>query len=569
MSDILVDIFPLEVVDNILLFLSEKTLKRLIHGLNENTELRALAISRLYNQFTVYRVEELAEAASLDARVGTMCLHGDEECIKFLRDHPSFVSNILNVKLHVLFFNDYKEYDDIPFRNVEVYMYRCFDPSEIPPNLKLIEVFESDPGMLVKWPVSLTSIILYDQANLKLIELPRNLRELHCQSLGELWDLLPPKLEKLVLVLMNLLSHKFIFPESLKELYIEECYVPHLEEVMTRLPLSLKKLELVLIGLAFSSKSFFPESLNELLVRHCSFIDIVQLVASLPASLRSLKLEVDVGQKLPSLVFPDSIEALDLSGCGLDSLEGFKYPKSLSIFRIKNNKIKELHHSKFLESLTVLNLEMNQISTLSCRFPVLKELFLSRNILTSMDGTTFPELEVLDISAFPSGGIRSIKNVQWPSTLKILKANGHCISDYGQTRLPKGLEELEINITGKLPRLNFPPRLENLKLTLRAHRKYDVSQIGLPTTLQKLEIRNVRSRGLNWKLPHLEKLKLTNFKGRLQVPKSVRKLNLHVEKGEHLKKIWLPQKLDRCSIHCSSGEFNDAISKLLLDYDSM
>lgn len=69
----------------------------------------------------------------------------------------------------------------------------------------------------------------------------------------------------------------------------------------------------------------------------------------------------------------------------------------------------------------------NQFATLdSSDFPnLLRELHVSNNCSTNLDGATFPDLEVLDISSYTGGGIKSMKDFRLPCTLKILKANGH------------------------------------------------------------------------------------------------------------------------------------------------
>lgn len=120
--------------------------------------------------------------------------------------------------------------------------------------------------------------------------------------------------------------------------------------------------------------------------------------------------------------------------------------------------------------------------------------------------------------------------------------------DFEQTRLTESLENLEIDISGKPQKLIFPPVLIRLKLTLPARQRTEIPCLDLPKTLRELVIANGRSTGIDWKLPRLKELDLTDFKCRLKVPPSVRHLNLHFQNGEHLNSILLAQELDWCSI---------------------
>lgn len=524
MSEILVDIFPLEVIDNIFLFLSEKALTTFCKESIEASVLRSIAISRIRKTISVHSLEGLVEAAKVDAPIGTMHLNYEEEYLPFLKENPSFVASIADVKLVVRCHTGYTVLEEILFRSISQFTVtnaRCFDPSLVLRNLNLIEVScGNDLRKLDGWPPTLSHLKIRSHGNLTLINLPKNLRELNCEFLDWAMDVFPPKLVKL--------SFHYIkgFPSNRME---------------------------------------FPETLKELLIRNCSVPDIQKLVTRLPSRLTKLHFDHQIGSKLSSLKFPDSIEVLNLSSCEIESLEGFKFPSSLVSLNLDSNRIRKLENLKFPETLRVLSLSSNTIRTLDfCEFPnLLRELYAGSNHFISMDRANFPELEVLDISTSSRRNIKSIRNVRFPSTLKVLNALGHAIKDCWRTSFPEGLKELRITVKGRPQRMSFPPELEILALTLPKSRKSKFAHLALPETLQKLEITNGRCIEFDWKLPHLQQLILYDFKGHLKVPLTVSWLEVSVMSGKWLKGLSIAHNLEMLDVICEEGCFNDDIDDII------
>jgi len=143
-----------------------------------------------------------------------------------------------------------------------------------------------------------------------------------------------------------------------------------------------------------SNQITFSESPEELIV-DC-FSDIEELVAKLLSRLRKLSLSLDIGSKLTSLGFPASVEFLELSDCEVESLEGFKFPVSLSVL---STKIMRSGNCKIqtLVQFTLLKLGGTNMSTLECQFPIF-EYYAPGNCLISLDRVHFPESGFLDIT---------------------------------------------------------------------------------------------------------------------------------------------------------------------------
>lgn len=130
-------------------------------------------------------------------------------CTWIVRTNSSHFSNrilllhgISNVKLEIDFNRGYTILKEFPFLNSHLYLRhaRCFGPSLIPGDVKLMELsFSSSAIMrkLKKWPASLTSLKIANHKNLTLIVLPKGLKLLQCRYLDRAWGLFPPRLETL------------------------------------------------------------------------------------------------------------------------------------------------------------------------------------------------------------------------------------------------------------------------------------------------------------------------------------------------------------------------------------
>jgi len=526
MSEILAVIFPLEIINNIILFFSEKALQTFYDGIFKDPLLQSLVLYRKYRKVKVDCLEQLVEAASFNAPIGTMYLNWKDEYLRFFKVNPSFLSRISDVKLVADCQKAFMILREVMFRKISHFEFKqtkVFDPSLISRDLKLISISFSNfprPRILNRWPPSLTCLKISGHSNLTLIELPMGLRELSCCNLDLSWNLFPSKLETISLSsISKFASNQVVFPEGLKELKI----------------------------------AYFPD------------LDIEEFGTRLPRWLKKFTLEFSIGNRISYLKFPDSLEVLDLSCCDISSIKGSIFPMSLVELYLVSNKIEELLKLKFPETLRVLNLNDNCIGTFDhAEFPnLLRELYASGNQLTSLDRASFPDLELLDISVESRLNIKSIRNVKFPSTLKILRARGHSIRDCRRTSFPEGLKELEITVKGKSQRLSFPPELEFLDLTLPESWKSKLSYLELPATLQDLRIENGSCIEFDWKLPLLQKMTLSSIKGRVKVPLSVSRLSLFVRRGEDLKSLVLSQKLDEFQISCHFGHFYDEVITIM------
>lgn len=385
----LLEVFPMEVIDIVLMFLSKRTLATLYDGLSEESVLKPLVFSRMFKHMKVDNLEQLIEAASLDARVGTMHLEYKDEYLSFFQENPAFTSCISDIKLTLPGPCDYTVFNKIPLKNVshvELKGVKSFDPSRAPRNLKLINLFfdlHPIPMKMEGWPPSLSSLVIQGHNNLTLIELPKGLKELTCSNLQGLCNQFPSGLEKLELILIPFQNQRF--PNSIKELLID-----------------------------------------------CRTDDVGKLLGRLPSKLKKLSLTTTLYGMISSFECPDSVEILEIKHCIIENLGDFKLPKSLVKFILTDNKILNLQDVKYPESLQVLNLNSNGLRTLhNVDLPKqLRELYVADNYFTSLEGVTFPELEILDITTNSVVEIKSMKNAILPSTLKVLKAGGHCIGDY-------------------------------------------------------------------------------------------------------------------------------------------
>lgn len=301
MSDILTEIFPLEIIELIFLFMTEQPLTILYENLPANSTLRQMARSRLLKPVSVRKLGELIRLAKLDTPIGKLALPGKTELLLFLKDNPSFVTGISHVHIddHDWDESKYSILKEIKFSSysLEAALLYHFDPSQVPLTLTLLTlqfIYEPTPKRIKGWPSSLTELSIFNHQSVNLIELPLTLKSLSCCAVNGLWHKFPPKLEILDFSDMDwITSHDIEFPKSLRELYTMYCYIPDVQKILDKLPRSLKKLEF---------------RRNE-------------------------------GSDFSSLKFPNSIEYLSLAESDIDSLDGYVFPKSLKALDLLDTKV--------------------------------------------------------------------------------------------------------------------------------------------------------------------------------------------------------------------------------------
>lgn len=301
MSDILTEIFPLEVIELIFLFMTERPLKILYENLPANSTLRLMARSRLLKPVSVRELGELMRLAKLDTPIGKLDLPGKTELLLFLKDNPSFVTGISHVHIddHDWDESKYSILKEIQFSSysLEAALLYHFDPSQVPLTLTLLTlqfIYEPTRKRIGGWPSSLTELSIYNHQSVYLIELPRTLKVLSCSGVNRVWHKFPPKLEGLYFSdTCWITSHDFEFPKSLRTLCTMYCDIPDVQKILDKLPGSLKKLEF---------------RRNE-------------------------------GSDFSSLEFPNSIEYLSLAESDIDSLDGYVFPKSLKELLLVDTKV--------------------------------------------------------------------------------------------------------------------------------------------------------------------------------------------------------------------------------------
>ncbi|KAI5960121.1 uncharacterized protein KGF55_004844 [Candida pseudojiufengensis] len=190
---------------------------------------------------------------------------------------------------------------------------------------------------------------------------------------------------------------------------------------------------------------------------------------------------------LENVIFPDTLEELDLTENKLYFLDGIKFPPNLKHLDVSQNRIEDLKFANFPNSLETLSLGFNPIETMKgAKFPPnLKQLEISNTPNESMAGVKFPEsLEILNLQTAMSGSkglklptkvktlilseneITSIGPLKIPPTVEILYLNGNKIKTLNKITFPPNLKELRIgdNLLTTLKNVNFPPTLEILDI---------------------------------------------------------------------------------------------------------
>ncbi|SGZ57580.1 CIC11C00000001291 [Sungouiella intermedia] len=309
MSNILIEIFPLEVIDIVFLFMPKNALKTLYDNFPVYSTLRLVARSRLFKQVSVRELGQLARLAKLDVHIEKLTLPGKTELLLFLKDNPSFVTGISYVDIkheyeygHNWDQAKYSILKEIQFLNysLDAGFVSHFDPSQVPSTLTLLTlqfVYEPAPKRIRGWPTSLTSLTsltIRNHHSAYLIELPLTLKRLSCHSLCGVWHKFPPKLEYLEF------TYSFWIP---------------------------------------SDHTDFPKSLATLLTTYCDIPDVQKILDKLPGSLKTLEFRGNVGSDFSSLKYPNSIEFLSLAESDVDSVEGSVFPKRLKELRLVDTGI--------------------------------------------------------------------------------------------------------------------------------------------------------------------------------------------------------------------------------------
>lgn len=254
-----------------------KTLATFHDNFTEDSTLKSVVISRLYQKKFVSELDELVRVADCDTSIDKMTLTSKNELVMFPKEEPYFVSRIFcadnktgNNESWNGAYQSIHEEIQMKSSPMKLGLVDYFDPSLLPHSLTLITVqftYDHQLERIGGWPSSLTKLKICNHKEASLIELPNTLKELSCHGVAGVWHDFPPKLRKLTF------------------------------ESSDWIPLDSTK---------------FPESLRELLALYCCLPDIEKLVDKLPGKLRVLKLGDDIGGKLSSLSFPIRLKLLIL-----------------------------------------------------------------------------------------------------------------------------------------------------------------------------------------------------------------------------------------------------------------
>jgi hypothetical protein len=220
------------------------------------------------------------------------------------------------------------DWDDI----VEITFKTCEWPTELPPNLRVLEL--GDPG-----------------ENTKLPPLPNSLEILCCHCVVDTsLEVLPPKLKALSLTGARVDVFPDM-PDTLKILELFDCTIYKLP----KFPTSLHTLTLSSSRIWKFSNAELPDGITDMV---CSYMDLMKL-PKLPSSLARLNCAGNKLQELPEL--PESLEELNCYNNSISRVDAL--PSSLVRFECSNNQIWRLPR-KLPGSLERLSCAYNRLERL-------------------------------------------------------------------------------------------------------------------------------------------------------------------------------------------------------------
>lgn len=339
-----------------------------------------------------------------------------------------------------------------------------------------------------------------------------------------------------------------------------------LSPVLTGWPKSLKRLDISFCQDV--SKISLPHNLEELSCHYCS-----KVWTEYPPTLKSLDMSLNFGLKFDQFILPDLLYKLRLRNCHIDNIDWLtkKWPMELRCLDIGNNPQIFMNEVTFPESLVTLNILLCKIKSLnSVKFPsLLIELCVADNELETLENVNFPNLSVLDISRwdhYEDVQINKICQAKFPTSLRRLFADGHKIEDWSEVTFPNELVELTIDSTEDLEKLVFPPNLESLQLNLFTDSKPCYSNLHLPPTLQLLLLHGGLSIDFDWNLPNLSFMSVVDVVGPIQIPSSVKELELETMDSTTFESLIIPQGVEELTITYPLSAYPDTVIDLQIQY---
>lgn len=209
----------------------------------------------------------------------------------------------------------------------------------------------------------------------------------------------------------------------------------------------------------------------------------------MPPKLKSLLAGQGAMPSIDEIVFPSTLQRLEIPENKIYFLENVKFPPSLRDLDISQNRIESLRDVRFPHGLKSLNMGLNPIENIrGIKFPDTLQFLDASNLPNeSMTGVKFPELlEVLNLQS----SMTNTRGLKLPQHVKILILSGNGVNSINPLKLPSTIEVLYLNQNHikTLNKVNFPPKLrelylgDNLITTLK--------NVLFPPTVEVLDLEN-------------------------------------------------------------------------------
>ncbi|KAG5419629.1 hypothetical protein I9W82_001509 [Candida metapsilosis] len=304
------------------------------------------------------------------------------------------------------------------------------------------------------------------------------------------------------------------FESKLKLFPSKRLFHSSMHDIPLELPPTMRELRLERGTFTSTEISRFPTSLVKL---HLVSADIdSNLNFTSYANMKNLSLEYcDIVHYIHSFTFPESLEELDLSGTGIESVDKIKLPRKLKRLVLASNRLQDISNSQIPPSLKELDISGNELKKIQLAYNVFGEP-LQIDLLDIRDNKPglllssceFPNtLQYLAIEYFYADraykfnlSILKSRKCYWQSQcltfgshLKVINLSS-CRLGYLNMVLPQSLEEIDLsrNKLTEIPVLLS--YLQNLKLLNLSHNRIFYAHLTLPS--QSLEVLNLSNNNM-------------------------------------------------------------------------
>lgn len=454
--------------------------------------------------------------------------------------------------------------------------------------------FESDPNfdlVGIEWPKRLKKLNLLNTnlATLSEVALPESIEYLTVNArLTTLEGTVFPSSLKELDLSMNMLEvlEGAVFPELLRKLLVHDNYIEVVKE--NDLPSGLLDLDLLWNSSLETRDSTFPSLLQKLNLRGCDVQSLADL--NLPDLLEELILNDNAIQNLNDWSFPSQLKKFELRWNPIQLLENVIFPMGLLDLDLSRNftgdKTLKMNGAVFPNLLERLDLTECGVKTLrEINLPsLLRSLILHDNYIENLDdwiipsqleelelvvkglvefpNINLPNLKSLDLSFYEAsltyqvgrrkGRLRKLAKIKLPASLETLIVAHQPVKDWTQVVFPPNLTTLKLAFMEDPALLNLPLSLTYLALSFGEHAKpgFNYTDIRLPLSLLSLDLifpedsksnyidlrlpqgllqlslENGISSEFDWPLPSLVKFEARLFTGPIKPPS--RALNIKI-----------------------------------------